>query len=180
VGPYTLALPVLQSARELDYLHHLAKDGEGTGCVVEIGTMAGGTAVALALASRDSGRGLTYTIDVVARPEVHDVLDAHGVSNLVNVITISSKTAATNWRALAGPSTSIRLLWIDGDHRYDGVWTEILHWQDYLEPGGIICFHDYDSKFPGVVRAVYEYVVSSPLYHDFRRVDSILSAVKRK
>ena len=96
MGPYTLALPVLQSARELDYLYHLAKDGEGTGCVVEIGTMAGGTAVALALASRDSGRGLTYTIDVVARPEVHDVLDAHGVSNLVNVITISSKTAATN------------------------------------------------------------------------------------
>jgi predicted O-methyltransferase YrrM len=179
VGPYTLTLPALISGRELDYLYQMAHDGSGEGHVVEIGTMAGGSAVALALGSRDSGRGSIYTIDIQSRPEVQQTLSAQGVSDLVNIINMPSKDVATNWSSFTGGQTAIRMLWIDGDHTYEGVWTDILHWRDYVEPGGIICFHDYSETFPGVVRAVYEHVIGSPMFEQYNRIDSIFSAVKK-
>jgi hypothetical protein len=97
----------------------------------------------------------------------------------VKIVNMRSKDVATNWPSFTGGNTGVRMLWIDGDHEYDGVWTDILHWRDYLEPGGTICFHDYSSTFPGVVRAVHEHVVSSPMFGDFKLVDSIFSATKK-
>ncbi len=179
VGPYKLTLPALLSAAELNRLYELAATGPGTGTVVEIGTMVGGSAVALALGSRDSGRGRVHTIDIEPRKEVQQTLEAHRVADLVNVINMPSKEVATNWASFTNGDTAVRLLWIDGNHQYEGVWSDILHWRDYVAPGGVICFHDYSETFPGVVRAVYEHVISSPLFHDFQRVDSIFSAVKR-
>jgi predicted O-methyltransferase YrrM len=179
VGPYTLSLPALISEAELNYLYDLSRESAGQGTVVEIGTMAGGSAVALALGSRDSGRTRVHTIDIHPRPEVRQTLEGHGVSDIVNVINLASKDAAASWPSFTGGATGIRMLWIDGDHSYDGVSNDILHWRDYVEPGGIICFHDYTDAFPPVIRAVYEHVVSSPMFQDFHRVDSIFSAIKR-
>ncbi len=179
VGPHLLTLAALLSGPELNRLYDLARNVDGTGAVVEIGTMAGGSAVALALGARDSGRSSVYTIDITPRPEVREHLEQHGVADLVTVINMDSRDVATNWGSLTGGNTGIRLLWIDGDHTYGGVWSDILHWRDYLDPGGVICFHDYSERFPGVIRAVYEHVVSSGGFHDFQRVDSIVSAVKK-
>lgn len=180
VGPYSLTLAALLSGGELNRLYELARDVDGSGTVVEIGTMAGGSAVALALGARDSGRSSVYTIDITPRPEVREHLEQHGVADLVTVINMDSKDVANNWGSLTGGNTGIRLLWIDGDHTYEGVWRDILHWRDHLEPGGVICFHDYSERFPGVIRAVYEHVVSSRGFHDFKLVDSIFSAVKSR
>jgi predicted O-methyltransferase YrrM len=165
---------------ELEYLYNLARCGNGAGCIVEIGTWAGGSAVALALGCRDSGRASVYTFDPMVKSEARFNLETHGVQDLVTVFKLYSREGAVSWPYLSSGSPLIRLLWIDGDHQYEGVNADILHWKDYLEPGGTICFHDYTENTPGVIRAVYEQVISSDQFHNFTRVGAIFSAVKRE
>jgi len=51
----------------------------------------------------------------------------------------------------------IGLLFIDGDHSYEGLKKDLV-WIDLVYHGGIIAFHDYNtSKYPGIVKAITEY-----------------------
>lgn len=48
-------------------------------------------------------------------------------------------------------------VYIDGDHTYEGVATDIAAWWPKIKPGGIISGHDYGRK-RGVRKAVSEFV----------------------
>jgi hypothetical protein len=37
----------------------------------------------------------------------------------------------------------IKLLWIDGDHRYNGIVCDIKCWSRFVVIGGVMAFHDY-------------------------------------
>jgi SAM-dependent methyltransferase len=50
----------------------------------------------------------------------------------------------------------VDMAWIDGDHDYADVKRDILKYGAMVRPGGILCGHDYEPAFPGVVRAVEE------------------------
>lgn len=52
----------------------------------------------------------------------------------------------------------IHVLFIDGDHSYDGVKTDIDSWFPFMSSYGVMLFHDYDESSPGVIRAVSEFV----------------------
>ena len=39
----------------------------------------------------------------------------------------------------------ISLLFVDGDHSYEGVKSDTLNWEPFVKKGGTILFHDYDS-----------------------------------
>ena len=54
------------------------------------------------------------------------------------------------------------LIYIDGDHRYDGVLNDILLAKKLVKKGGIISGHDYHWESPGVIKAVDE-VFGKPL-----------------
>jgi predicted O-methyltransferase YrrM len=49
------------------------------------------------------------------------------------------------------------LLFIDGDHSYEGCRSDALAWLPHLKPGGIIVMHDYDWA-EGVQRVVAELI----------------------
>jgi predicted O-methyltransferase YrrM len=51
----------------------------------------------------------------------------------------------------------VSLLFIDGDHSYEGVRADIEAWLDSVEPGGTVVFHDIGWAV-GVQRAVAEFV----------------------
>ena len=52
------------------------------------------------------------------------------------------------------------LIYIDGDHDYDGVKNDLNLSYDKIKNGGYICGHDYVSpRFEGVVRAVNEFCI---------------------
>ena len=53
----------------------------------------------------------------------------------------------------------IKLLFIDGDHEYEGVKADIENWYPLVESGTIL-FHDYRSDIQGVVHAVSEFADS--------------------
>jgi hypothetical protein len=50
-----------------------------------------------------------------------------------------------------------RFIYIDANHRYDRVRTDIDVWWRRLPEGGILAGHDYDDEHKGVVRAVNEF-----------------------
>jgi predicted O-methyltransferase YrrM len=65
---------------------------------------------------------------------------------------------------LQGDSTTmpfdkeIDVIFIDGDHSYEGCKKDIENWYPRMKKGGVMLFHDCDETSPGVVQAVKEFV----------------------
>jgi len=59
--------------------------------------------------------------------------------------------------------TTAHLVFVDGDHDYEGVRRDIRNWIPYIPIGGIIAFHDYcpqaqdRERLKGVINAVNEW-----------------------
>jgi predicted O-methyltransferase YrrM len=49
---------------------------------------------------------------------------------------------------------SLDFVFIDADHSYEAVRKDIDAWRSKVRPGGWFGGHDYNRKFPGVIRAV--------------------------
>ncbi len=63
------------------------------------------------------------------------------------------------WQAALVAATmqgSVDFVFIDGDHRYEGVRKDIDAWYPIVRSGGVIAGHDYTHEFPGVLQAVKE------------------------
>jgi len=50
------------------------------------------------------------------------------------------------------------LIYIDGDHKYSAVKQDLDLWYPKIQHGGFIVGDDYSNAFPGVKRAVNEFV----------------------
>jgi len=53
---------------------------------------------------------------------------------------------------------SLSLVYVDGDHSYEGVMKDIEFWLPKLAEGGVMAFHDYESPAYGVKAAVAKFV----------------------
>jgi len=131
------------------------------GVILEIGAKRGGTTVAMAKVARVP----IYTIDMWdltfletkdTRPRVHKDITNHqyfaGATKGLNVIGIKglSGEIAKVWEKPIG------LLFIDGDHSYEGCKADYNGFAKYIIPGGYLVFHDYEDKYPGVQKLVDE------------------------
>ena len=66
------------------------------------------------------------------------------------------------------PEGLLDLVFVDGDHSYEGVWGDIAAWWPRVRPGGILAGHDFDHPRDkrgvfGVRRAVDEFVAANSL-----------------
>ena len=60
--------------------------------------------------------------------------------------------------SLSVPDNSLDFVFIDGDHQFDAVMTDIILWSKKVKSGGIVSLHDYYfHKAGGVVPAVNKY-----------------------
>lgn len=57
------------------------------------------------------------------------------------------------------PDNSCGLIYLDGDHSYNGVWSDLTCWFYKLVKGGIMATHDYLSPAYGTKQAFQEFVV---------------------
>lgn len=48
------------------------------------------------------------------------------------------------------------LVFIDGDHTYEGCHLDVQHWVPKLKAGGKVMFHDYSLLYPGVTQCCHE------------------------
>lgn len=129
--------------------------------VVEIGSMKGRSAIALAKGlSARGGEGRLYAVDPQEDERYEEFianLERAGVRQLVEPIRATSHDAAHELR-LAG----IDVLFVDGSHEYEDVLQDVRDWGPRLGAWGVLGFND--PFWPGVNRALREEVaqVGSP------------------
>lgn len=117
--------------------------------VVEIGSARGWSACHIGLALRENVRGKLYAIDPHSSTEWNDSggydatlpalrrhLAAMGLDSYVEIVRADSRTAAKDW------NRPIDLIFIDGDHSYDGVKADWELFSPFLTTTGVAIFHD--------------------------------------
>jgi Methyltransferase domain len=144
------------------------------GVVVEVGSFAGRSAVAVGALCRandtrlycvDHWRGSPEMQPEVATPDMAGQLHAAGWPDLYggflanvrraglgDVITPLRLPSVEAARGFA-PGT-VDLVFLDAAHGFEDVVADIQAWRPCLKPGGVLAGHDHDGSWPGVVRAV--------------------------
>lgn len=73
----------------------------------------------------------------------------------------------------------IDILFIDGDHSYQGVSNDFNNYSKYIVPGGYIVFDDYfDAKYCPEVRPAVDNIVSTLSTEEYEIIDSIENTFK--
>jgi predicted O-methyltransferase YrrM len=148
---------------EAALLFRLARDAHD-GPFVEIGRFKGGSTVVTASALPDGVELWSYDLHVALRPdmpgselddELRGALERFGVAEKVHLVVADSRTVDP-------PSDRIEVLFVDGDHSYEGAKADHERWSQWVRPGGHLLFHDavdaggYGNVYPGVARLVGE------------------------
>ncbi|MDR3561217.1 MAG: class I SAM-dependent methyltransferase [Negativicutes bacterium] len=154
----------MMRARELKFLVMAALCRSAEGCILEIGSFKGQSTVTLAKAATLLGEDKIYATDPFdpayeTTPEpFHANLQRQGVDGVVEFTQLYSHDLAKTW------DRKIRFLWIDGDHSYEGVRSDVTLFEPFLTPGAILASHDILSDQVGAARAFGEYVLLSDKY----------------
>ena len=138
-----------------EYLFKLSNSLTGKGGVVEIGTCSGISLIALALGQKLKKGVPVTSIDIQEHADLERNLVAAGVKDYATCITDDASHVAMQWHE------PVELLWIDGDHSYEGASKDILSWEQFVVKGGLLAMHDYGSA-TGVFRAIYKHILSCP------------------
>ncbi len=128
-------------------LYGLARSLKPKVCV-EIGSARGKSACAVGLALRRNGGGKLYAIDphsvttwndtnsVDSFAIISENLRQAGVTEFVEIVRKTSGAAAKGW------DKKIDLIFIDGDHSYEGVKADWELFLPHLNEFGVVIFHD--------------------------------------
>jgi len=129
--------------------------------VAEIGRYKGGSTFLLAAAGADV---LSIEDDLGGQlrdgPPLAHALDRHGLRERVRIVIADSRTYPVEL-------DRFDLVFVDGDHRYEGVRSDFEHWWPAVANGGHMIFHDAErtdwtpsvpprSETEGVIRLVHE------------------------
>jgi predicted O-methyltransferase YrrM len=155
---------------EARFLALLAACTPAPGAIVEIGSFKGKSTVLLASVAARYGLGPVVAIDPHTAPAVTDAKIAPGASTYdefvgalrsneleaqVEIHRSYSREAAKGW------NRSIRLLWIDGDHTYEGAREDFELFSPFLAKGGIVAMHDALHAYEGPIRVFVERILRS-------------------
>ena len=148
---------------EAALLFRLARDAT-SGPFAEIGRFKGGSTFVFASALPDGVELWSYDFHVALRPdmpgealdaELRAALERYGLAHKVHLLVGDSRTVDP-------PSEPLEVLFVDGDHSYEGAKADYTRWSAFVRPGGHLLFHDavdtgrYGNYYPGVARAVAE------------------------
>ena len=172
------------SVEESQFLYRVAR---GRKMIVEIGSFRGKSCAMLALGSApdghvtaidphisSAGAGRT-TYNTSDEQAFHETMARLGVTDRVLHIVKTSADARTDWP----DNRAIDLLWIDGDHSYEGITRDLHDWADSVLPGGVLACHDYRHR-AGVRQAWNELIEGKPMWAPTRFVRSIAWTVRQK
>jgi predicted O-methyltransferase YrrM len=175
-------LPGMLTAAEVECLFKLGQFNDRAGVIVEIGSWKGKSTVALARGASRVHDEKIYAIDPHGvlpeegylqdtSAEFLDNIKRAGVEARVVPMIMTSEAAAQRW------DKPIRLLWIDGDHRYEPAKLDFTLWEPFLVEGGILAMHDTIRK-NGPKRVLWENVFRSGRFQEIAIVDNITAVRK--
>jgi predicted O-methyltransferase YrrM len=163
-------------------LFDAASAATGAGAIVEIGSWKGRSTTWLASGARLAGQRV-YAIDPHSGSREDPAADTlnefaanlarNGLADVVEPMVMTSDEAAAR---IPGP---IELLFIDGDHSYDGVRRDAELWLPRLMDGGTVMFHDVaTAAYTGPRRIVRRMICGSTRFDSVARVGSMVVARK--
>jgi predicted O-methyltransferase YrrM len=153
---------------EAALLYRLAR-GAHPITIAEIGRFKGGSTILIASAMAEGSTLWSYDLHVPARADLQGAeLDAE-LSDALNRLGLAAgvKLIVGDSRSVELPPGPIDMLFIDGDHSYEGALADAVRWGPQVREGGHLLFHDavdtssYGNTYPGVQRAVAEFVRGS-------------------
>jgi predicted O-methyltransferase YrrM len=148
---------------EAALLFRLARNAE-SGPFAEIGRFKGGSTIVFATALPAGVELWSYDLHVALRPdlpgerldrELADALARYRLDRKVHLLVADSRTVEP-------PPAPLELLFVDGDHSYEGARADFERWGAFVRQGGHLLFHDavdtgrYGNVYPGVARLVGE------------------------
>jgi predicted O-methyltransferase YrrM len=177
-------LPGMLTIGEVDCLYRLGQFDQREGVIVEIGSWKGKSTIALARGAAKVHSEKIYAIDphrVLPEEGYFEDTEAAflanikqaGVEDQVVPLVMTSEEAARGW------NKPIRLLWIDGDHRYEPAKLDFMLWEPHLVEGGILAMHDTIRK-KGPKRVLWEQVFRSDRFQEITIADNITAVRKVK
>jgi predicted O-methyltransferase YrrM len=174
----TLAAEV--SERELAALKALLKARRLKGPHLEIGTAAGGTLKELMRCYADTARPRFVVVDPMRYfPDQPAIVRKNLASAGLDPKQVDFRIGRSwpEFQRAERAGERFAFIFVDGSHKIHHV-TEDLAWTRLLSPGGIICFHDYNQNFPGVVLAVDRFLACYRNYRVVEQVGSLLIVEK--
>jgi hypothetical protein len=148
---------------EAALLFNLAKTIKD-GCIVEVGSYCGRSATALAMGSIAGHMSPVYCIEPhekftgpfggqfgpIDRGHFMRRMVELGLFHIVRLVNLPSELLASSW------PMPVKLLWIDGDHRFDSVQKDFRAWQNKLDEEATVVFDDAGIPGGGPHRLVTE------------------------
>ena len=132
------------------------------GEVLEIGCSRGKSTTILAKSVQIAGGKRIVAVDPFTLPakldDFYSNLETNGVRDVVELHRTKSQDLVPAW------SRPIRLLWIDGNHTYEGALADFDGFGRHCTPGSIVAFHDVLHGFEGPIRVFCERVLLSGAY----------------
>ena len=143
------------------------------GEVLEIGSFKGKSTTLLAKSVGMAGGDRVVAVDPLDLPAETDpalergeslpeifrhTITSNGVEDIVEFHQLRSDELAAGW------DRPLRLLWIDGDHTYQGARTDFDLFARYLQPGSVIAMHDVLHPAEGPIRVFCEQVLLSSAF----------------
>jgi predicted O-methyltransferase YrrM len=136
--------------------------------LVEIGRFKGGSTVVMASAMAPTARLLSFDLHVpqpggvdgaTLDGELSEALRRFGLVERVELRVADSRTVDL-------PEPGLDLLFVDGDHSYEGSSADLRRWAPLVRGGGHVVAHDavdtggYGTAYPGVAQAFDELIVT--------------------
>lgn len=155
--------------REMKFLFLLGSCPTAKGEVLEIGSFKGKSTVILAMALQLINSGKIIAVDPLTSPSITDPdlkgkasgweefgrnIKTAGIEDVVEFHQMFSHELSRGW------TRKLRLLWIDGDHTYQGTKTDFDLFFEFLSDKAIAAFHDV-LNFEGPLRVFMEDVLLS-------------------
>ncbi len=136
--------------KEQFILYQLAKEVSSDSCIVEIGSYRGKSSICLGLGSLHGNEVKVFAIDPHSTyvgvnggkfgasdlSKMYKNITSFGLGEVIYQISLSSFEVGKIWQEKIG------LLWIDGDHTYEGVKSDFELFGRFVTSNGYILFHD--------------------------------------
>ena len=167
---------------DADMLFNLAKNTKIDGVIVNLGAFCGKSSIALALGSHENDRAEVFSVDMNEKAEFFDNIKKFGVKDLITPLRGLTDVVGAKW------NRPIKVLFVDADHSYTSVRTDIEIWAKHVVKGGMVAFHDTEpDDFPpglssptyeGPTKAVREFIMDSKDYGVVKKVGTLSYAKK--
>ena len=175
---------------ELSTLYKLAKKIPRGGSIVELGAYKGRATAWLANGAKEGNAAKVYPVDLFETTKVDNWLDEYkdnvkGLEEVIEIIVSDTVAASCGWN-----KGKVDMMFIDGDHSYEGILGDFGSWYKHLKIGGVVAFHDTTPVireilrgvpmrgFWGIRKVVTDLVIRSDKFRDVHLTDSMLYAAK--